>query len=433
MLVCNLKDVFFSGLLDLKTQKKKNRISLILIFISLVTYIGVNSYVNSMEEECYIIENTLSSRICETILQSEEEVENFVKKMEEEYGDDERVREVLPMSLHTFVQWKNTEDILYISNATIDLQVCFKAVLDYDYIGEKRIPMENEIIVPRYLCDIGIYDEKNLGDGDDLIGKTIKVSFQTARGVYKKEYELTVIGTYNNIKTRNSGDIFYVNPQLPVDMKNLQNNEDIEEKDKIIAELTEELGYEPEVEINREYYVGVYVKEGYDIDKFINEVNQKTGFSLGRYRIVDPTLASYYSYIRFVGNMISLMSLIVAVINIIISSINEVNDRKWEFALKMAMGYRKKDIVSIFFVEKLVNLFKALTLALFVVLLYCLEATYISRNFLEYWKRDYVYSISLDNTVIAIILIIMASLIGTLVANVKISQISIANELKAGE
>lgn len=432
--MCSKKDIINAGLQDLKAWKKRNRISLALFFLTLAVYIGINSYASSIEQECYNVENSLDSRVCNTILSSEEEVDYVIETIEKKYADDERVVEVLPMSLHTWVQWQDTKDILYVQNATIDMRVCFKSVLDYGYKGERRVPAENEIIAPRYLCNIGIYDSKNLGDGDALIGKTIKVSYQTARGLYKEDIEFKVIGTYDNIKTRDSGDIFYINSQVAMKLNDLQNDEDIEEEEKINAELTEELGYDPEIEMNRTYYVGVYVKEGYDIEEFINEVNKSDEFfTLTRYRMVDRTLVSYFSYVRFVGNIISMMILLVAIINIIISSINEVNDRKWEFALKMAMGYRKKDIVSIFFVEKLVNLFKALTLALFVVLLYCLEATYISRNFLEYWKRDYVYSISLDNTVIAIILIIMASLIGTLVANVKISQISIASELKAGE
>lgn len=432
--MCSIKDIISAGFQDLKAWKKRNRISLILFFLTLVVYIGINSYVNTIEEDCYVVENTLASRICTVLLGSEQEVQEFCDMMNDNYGDDERVREVLPMSLHTFVKWVDAKEILYVQNATMDIRSCFEAVLDYDYKGEKRIPKENEIIAPRYLCDIGMYDSKNLGDGDELIGRTIKVNFETSRGLYNKEYEFKVIGTYDNIKTRDAGNIFYVNPQIPVDLKNLQNDEDIEEIDEIMEELTEELGEEIVLESQRKYYVGVYVNEGYDIDAFIDELyKENEKYFMGRYRFVEPTLVSYYSYIRFVGNIISMMILIVAIINIIISSINEVNDRKWEFALKMSMGYRKKDIVSIFFVEKLVNLIKALALATFIVFLFCVEATYISRNFLEYWKRDYVYTLSFGNIAIAVVLIIFAGLIGTLVANAKIGQIEIASELKAGE
>ncbi len=425
--MCKFIDIIKCGLEDLKAQKKRNRISLILVFLSLITYIGVNSYINSINNSIEASMNALDARVASYNVE-EGCLEQDLAMLHSLYDDDERIKEIFQCVPHTTIKWIDASDVLYVNASDISINACYGAVFEYGYKGEEKIPDECEIIMPRYLCEVGIYDEKNMGDGDALIGQKIKLKYITDSGLYSKQYEFEVIGTYDNILSRSVGCIGFVNYQIPLELREL--NYDDEEKN-----IDEILEIDPNYKVIRGKYIGIYVAEGYDIDEVIKDISKDTDgkVNLLKHRIINPTVEGYYQYIMQIGNIISVMLLIIAIINISISSLNEVRDRKWEYSLKMSMGYTKRDIVGIFFVEKLANLMKALILVIFTVGVYCLVATYISQHYLEYWKREYVYTIYPVNVIIAMILIIMAGLIGTLVAKNAIGDINIAKELKSGE
>ncbi len=427
--MCKLKDIILSGLQDLKSQKKRNRISFILIFLSLVTYIGVNSHINSVSDGLNASMEFLESRIIIDTVQ-EGMAEERLALLEELYGDDERVRQMSLCTTEISLEWIQASDVLYTDSARVPTLGCYDAVLDYDYEGEKRIPEENEIILPRYLCEVGIYDTKNLGDGDALIGQTIKMRYETPNNVHSQTIEFKVIGTYDNLKARSSGCICFINPQLALDLQELKYDDDVQSQEELKMIFGDEA-----YEVTKDECYSIYVEEGYDVDAFIEEIYEATDGEIlfMRYKMLDDSMIGYFEYVIQIGNLISVMLLFVAVINIIISSINEVKDRKWEFALKMSMGYTRNDIIGIFFVEKLVNLIKALLLSVLVVGLYSIVVTFISRTLLEYWKREYLYIIYPQNVVIAIFLVVITGLIGTLVARITIKDINVAKELKSGE
>lgn len=424
-----LKDIIQIGLLDLKSHKKNNIISLILVFMSLVIYIGVNSHINSLQDNVNGILNCLDSRLLIGWVEEGKEKE-AVKELKSLFGNDERIREITVCTLGMDFKWHDTEDILYTDSGNVMVLGCYEAVLDYNYKGEKKIPNENEVILPRYLYEIGIYDEKNIGNTDDLIGKNIKLSYETPNGMFKEKFEFKVIGTYDNIKSRASNCIFFVNHEIPVRLHKLR----LDEEEENVEEL-KLIFNDPEYEVSREQRIGIYVTEGYDREEVLKEIEKVTEGKMhfSEYKVLDPSLEGYWKYVIQVGNIVSVMLLLISVINIAISSINEVKNRKWEMALKMAMGYTQSKIICIFFVEKLANMIKALLLALFVVSLYCIGLTYISNNYLEYWKREYVYMISVENVFVAVILVFMAGMIGMLAGRMAIKNINVSENLKLGE
>lgn len=430
--MCKTLDIIKTGIKDIKNHRKSNVISFLLIFISLIVYLGVNSHSRSITNEINKSVNFFEGRIVVALLY-EDEYEETLSYFKELYGDDERVREIREYAYTRLVEWKDTMDILYVESTKFPIFGFYEAVLDFDYKGEKREPKKDEIILPRYICDIGIYDTTNIGNADELIGETIVVEYSSLDRRDTREYEFKVIGTYDNLEARMSDYKGIVNTQIMLDIK------DIEDKAEELAEeeLKIELGddYDEGYEYIKDRLFSVYVKEGYDVDEFIKEVGDKTNHRVhfSRNKEIVGSVEGYYKYIIVIGSIVSLMLLFIGIINIIVSSINEVKSRKWEFALKMSMGYTKRDIILTFFVEKFVNLVKALLLAIFTVGLYCIIITYISRNFLEYWKRGYLYIIYPDNMLIALFLVFIAGLIGVLVARLGINEINIAKELKSEE
>lgn len=426
--MCKIKDIFLCGLQDLKQQKKSNRISMVLIFLSLVIYIGVNSHVNSINSGIKEVGNRLYGRVATGSFIDEKQKEEFMAK----YSGDERIREITQFAYQKTIEWQDTEEILYVDKAKVNMWGFFDAVLDYDYKGERKAPDKDEIIMPRYLYDVGIYDTKHCGDGDSLIGKTVKMVFETSEGHTKKEYEFKVIGTYDNIRARKMECSCFTNMQLLIEWDKFIYEEEKAAEEEVNQMLIE-MGEEPNFEASLSEHTALYIAEDYNVQNVLEDIYDESGVFFNQMIKLDESVQGYFKYVVQVGNLISIMLLCISVINISLSSINEVKHRKWEFALKMSMGYTKNDIVGIFFVEKLVNMIKALLMALFILGLYCVAATYIIRNHMEYWKKDYVIELQPDKLIIAIALVFIAGMIGTIAGRFFIKDINVSEELKSGE
>ena len=423
----SIKDIIKTGIQDLKSHRKTNVISFVLIFLSLTVYLGVNSYCKSINDEIDKSVNSFVSRIIfETCL--EEQYESVEKLIFDEYSKDKRVREVSEFYFECETSWLDTEEYVHTKDNYLHILNCFEAVFDYDYKGEKKKPDVDEIIIPRYMFDIGVYDEKNFFNGDELIGKTIKLQYSTYNDLDRLDYEFKVIGTYDNLEARTKSTLSFVNLDVMLEIKEMDDKADLELNLLLNEGLPVEEQYIPEPQ----RYFAMYVKESEDVDKFINDIKDETELvNPDRYVMADPTVIGYYEYVAGIGNLISILLLLIGVVNIIISSLNEVKERKWEFALKMSMGYTRSDITKVFFIEKLINLFKALVLSIITVGLFCAGITCYSKMFLEYWKKTYLYLVYPDNVVIAIVVVSLTALISVIAARESIKNIEVAKELKS--
>lgn len=115
--MCKIKDIFLCGLQDLKQQKKSNRISMVLIFLSLVIYIGVNSHVNSINSGIKEVGNRLYGRVATGSFIDEKQKEEFMAK----YSGDERIREITQFAYQKTIEWQDTEEILYVDKAKVNM------------------------------------------------------------------------------------------------------------------------------------------------------------------------------------------------------------------------------------------------------------------------------------------------------------------------
>lgn len=432
--MCKKKDILLSGLQDLKTQKKKNRISMMLMFLSLIIYIGVNSTVDSINRNVHDVLNCLEARIA-TTTESAEDTENVLDTLKEKYGDDKRIKDIFISTDDTSVEWVNVQDILFVDSQQINFDCFNTQVLEYGYNGERKAPDMDEVIIPKYLYDVGVYDLYTYADGDKLIGETLEFEYKTYYGDYSEKYRLKVIGTYDNIKARRVDCHFYVNGAISIGINDLNYLEKKGREEEYRKEIEELFGEGAGEEYTTEKYghVSVYVSENYDMDEMIQEIAKETGIVLMKNVILDEELQGYFQYVVVVGNTVSFMLLIIAMINIIISSISEAKSRKWEFALKMSMGYTKKDVISVFLVEKLANMLRAVLLSLFVLVIYSIIITYAYQNLFEYWKKSYTIILNIENIAIAMGLAVLAGLAGVLAGRIFIREINVAETLKAGE
>ncbi len=433
-----LRDIICSGIQDLKTQRKKNRISFILIFLSIIVYIGVNSTVNGILKGSYDTVNGHSSRIL--YVKGEGDARKEYEFLVGKYGDDERIQEIYTgMAYLNGMLWEETMDFLGTPSEEMDFSTCYESVFNYDYMGERRMPEYNEIILPRYIYDKGIYDEYTYANGDKLIGKTltfINDSYRENETEDLERYQMKVIGTYDNISKKYNGNVIFCNNDFMQEMMNILGDRMYQCYQENGEEwMTKEIA-------QRDMCVFFFIKEGYNIEEVYNDLNVKISKDMKLHKEDDAVfkltnmqteVMSYYYYVISMGNIVSFILLCIAVINILISSINEVKDRRWEFALKRAMGYRKQDIVGIFAVEKVCNVLKALVVSIITLFLYTKLISYYNQNMVEFWKRSWIITIDVGNVVVSMILVVMVALMGVIVAGFSIGNIEVAKTLKAGE
>lgn len=437
--MCRFLDIIKTGYLDNKTQRKRNRISLILMVLSLIIYIGVNSTVNSINSSIHDIMYAPEARALVTFFVPEYDgvdgktFEEYKREMTEYFKGDERVKDVYFFMEDTLVEWCNVKEVFGEEKVSVTINSFCEPMLEFSDDKDLSEPKYNEVIIPKYIYDIGAYDKYTCFDGDELIGENITIKYTDSYGEGTKEYNLKVIGTYDNIRARYSGCHLLLNEDLTKEICEYEYSIAKKNEQAIKQEL-EDMGISPDsYEEVLIYRLGLYISEDYDMGDMLDYMMAEFGVAGVTYVSLDDNLQSYFGYIINIANVVSFMLLIIALINIVISSINEVKDRKWEFALKMSMGYKRSDIVKIFFVEKFVNMLKALLISLVLVAIYGMAATYVYQELMEYWKKVYVISVDWGIFAIAFLLVSIAAFIGVLVARISINSINVAESLKSGE
>lgn len=438
--MCKFWDIVKSGWLDNKTQRKRNRISLLLMVVSLLIYIGVNSTVNSINSSVHDILYGLQARVLNFIYVPEYDdsedmnCEIFFEKIEKYFENDDRVEDVFFQLQDTIVKWQNTKEYFNVESAEIVMDAFYESVLKYSDDKDLKEPKYDEVIIPKYIYDVGAYDCYNCFYGDELIGETITIRYEDLTGGEGyKEYEFKVIGTYDNVRARSMGCHIYVNSQVAKEIIDYNYELELANQEAYREEL-EAMGIPGDsYEASLQYPIGISVSEDYELDMMQKDLRDELDLSVYKSITLDDELQSYFKYVVLVGNIVAFMLLVVAVINIIISSLNEIKDRKWEFALKMAMGYKRNDVVKIFFFEKLINMIKALIIAVALILLYSGISTYAIQELMEYWKKTYVISIDLRAVLVSFVLVVMSALMGVLAARISINSINVTETLKSGD
>ncbi len=428
------RDIIGCGIIDLRTQRKSNRIAFILIFLSIVVYVGVNSTVCGIMNGVINAVSGHDTRIL--YMQGEGEAEEEYKLLTEMFKSDERVQEIyVGKDYFGSMRWYDTFEFLGVNMQDVLISSSYESLLNYGYKGEKRLPEYDEIILPRYMYNMGIYDEYSYFNCDELIGKTL--TFKNEAFLYEgeesEEYKLKVIGTYDNVTKTYHNNVMFVNVEFIKDMLWIYAENEVAYNNKMGNEMTIE-----EAEPNMVVYL--FIKEGYNINDTYEEMNsllkeklQTENNVLGLFTRFDPEVEGLYYYAIAIGNIVSVILLMLAIINILISSVTEVKTRNWEFALRMSMGYRKSDIIKIFAVEKVANVMKALAVALITLFLYTTALTYYNQNMEVYWKHSWVITVDVKSSLIAMVLITISALAGVVTASFAINKIEEAKTLKAGE
>lgn len=429
--MCKFKDIIKSGYEDFHAQKKRNRISFVLIMMSLLVFVGVNSAVNSIVKCANSTIYYPEARIAMCTYMEEDG--DVLAQVKEFFKDDKRVKDVFKTADYTEMKWQNTQEYFGVDEVQVEIESFCTPILDYvDKNSIKELEYD-EVLVPKYIYEFGKYDEHTYYDGKKLVGKTIELVYCDFGGKEIKTFEVKIVGTYDNIATRIGGDSIFVNQDFLEEVYMLSYGAELSNTEDFKQEMIE-MGMDPDTYVvNLQRKVGIYISEKYDIDEVLSDIHNETGLYFSKSIAVSEETYGFYGYVAFVANLVSFMLLIIAFLNIVISSINEVKARKWEFALKLSMGYTYKDIISIFFVEKVVNMLKSFVVSLVIIAVFSGAATLILHKLLGRYGRILSFGLDVKYVALAIGLVIVAAFSGVISGRNSIKNIEVAEVLKSGD
>ena len=202
---------------------------------------------------------------------------------------------------------------------------------------------------------LGEYNEYTYLDGKELIGRKINIRFvsQYDENIIR-EYTFVVKGTYDNIKTMCSGDMFCVNEE---DARVVYDTVKCQGQETYIHEILSEYGIDNETEYEQmlqPQYMGISISSGYDREEVKAEIEKTVEEEPMDFMTMDENLVQYFDFIIFVGNIIATMLAIATVIVFIVSIRDDIRKRKKEFALRSALGYQTGLQVMAYIMEKFI-------------------------------------------------------------------------------
>ncbi len=422
------------GYKNTKTQKNKQRLSLLILSLSFVVYIVVNSIAGSANDSRESILSAPEYRSLTIYADDNKHREILYQELLKEQKTNEKITDVRYRTGIFFTSLVNIEKYYGIDELGVSLNHYLSAISEYTVSGRTDNIKEDEIILPEYIYGVGEKTNYEYYKGSDLLGEIITIQTENVFTKEKLNYEFKVVGTYDNVKSMSEKN-FYVEH-----LKLSEINEDtfkISEEEK--KEFIDNNGYEEYVirsNSNFNNMISVYIGLGYDLqessDEIINNLRNKgMTFWSQVHPGLDEEITNYFNEVIIVGNLIAGLLLIIAIINIIVSSINEVRNRLWEFALKKTMGYSFKDLFSILLVERVINLYKSIVVAIIVTLIIVAGGNYWIQELFAYGKQFYELKLDMQASSISLIIMIITSAIAVIFCIPVVLKTNIIKTLKA--
>ena len=319
--------------------------------------------------------------------------------------------------------------------SNIYMDIYSKAYKNYIIKG-REIEKADEIIIPSY-----IGNDNKYYDISELYGEKIKltskvINFYTGEVVDTKTYTFKVVGVVDNFA---SGLDFLIDEETgkKINDERIYVPENIteEEKYKIMEEQAEQIGVPVEYLGTPEEYFGNNIK----IKKYLVICNSYDDMIkvMNKYNY-DPYMSTDSGYIKeidmifFILNGISTIIIIIAIINIIINIINTISKRRWEFALKCAMGYTKK-------LQSGIIMMEYSTIIIFSLITSSIISKLIMKAFKNILQEKIVilrvieFNPSMRVLAFTVIIAVISMIISYLIAYNRICNIDMAKELKKDE
>ena len=294
------------------------------------------------------------------------------------------------------------------------------------YLVKGTLPEKNEILLPHYMYAA---ENGNYVDGSKYIGETLKL-YITNRLDNEIEFECTVSGTYDNIYAVTGTTIAFLNTEDAVFLseKRKEGSEEQLRKDMEVSgdyDRSHYIGYE------MEYYYAVVLNSRENLNEVRYEITDRIDASGFTEYNSDGGLQTIFSFIQFIGMILTMILLITVIIMMIIMIGNDIGGRKKEVAIYIVQGYTRKNLVSIFGMEYAIRLIPVLFVSFIVVMVTLMLENLGIQNLLpmEYGIIHMQFSVNAFYYGVIILAVVICTAVYMISQQLK--KIELLNEIKS--
>ncbi len=413
----NIREVFCIAFHNIRGRQKIGKLLFFILFLALFIYFLINSMAFSIDKAVQLMDETPTAR---NIIYQDRDG-NLYAQLKELSTSMEHILDIYP---YVYEIATDVEGIKKEERVSLSVKSCSDNYKDYLVKG--TLPEKNEILLPHYMYAA---ENGNYVDGSKYIGETLKL-YITNRLDNEIEFECTVSGTYDNIYAVTGTTIAFLNTEDAVFLseKRKEGSEEQLRKDMEVSgdyDRSHYIGYE------MEYYYAVVLDSRENLNEVRYEITDRIDASGFTEYNSDGGLQTIFSFIQFIGMILTMILLITVIIMMIIMIGNDIGGRKKEVAIYIVQGYTRKNLVSIFGMEYAIRLIPVLFVSFIVVMITLMLENLGIQNLLpmEYGIIHMQFSVNTFYYGVIILAVVMCTAVYMILQQLK--KIELLNEIKS--
>ncbi len=413
----NIREVFCIAFHNIRGRQKIGKLLFFILFLALFIYFLINSMAFSIDKAVQLMDETPTAR---NIIYQDRDG-NLYAQLKELSTSMEHILDIYP---YVYEIATDVEGIKKEERVSLSVKSCSDNYKDYLVKG--TLPEKNEILLPHYMYAA---ENGNYVDGSKYIGETLKL-YITNRLDNEIEFECTVSGTYDNIYAVTGTTIAFLNTEDAVFLseKRKEGSEEQLRKDMEVSgdyDRSHYIGYE------MEYYYAVILDSRENLDKVRYEIAEKIDVSGFTECNTEGGLPTIFSFIQFIGMILTIILLITVIIMMIIMIGNDIGGRKKEIAIYIVQGYTRKNLVCIFEMEYAIRLIPVLFVSFIVVMITLMLENLGIQNLLpmEYGIIHMQFSVNAFYYGVIILAVVICTAVYMISQQLK--KIELLNEIKS--
>lgn len=430
--------IFSVAVQDGKSRRKKKRLLSALTVSTVTLFLLVNSLVGSLKNGIESIAYKSYGRVV-SFEADYKDYEGEMERLKAGYENTEAVGQVFWYTSNAPATWKGS-DLVGVPSEEVELRTY---LVDFDqYISEgKGQPEQGQIVVPKYLYNMGIYSQYNCTDGAELLGETLtfRVHSDYSEEEKSREYQFEVVGVIDNIAADAPADYFYLNEQdvLEMDKYRYYLSEECMQVEMLEMEMYGELDEETYQRTYELLYweprIGFFISPEYDLDEMIVTLREELGKDVIWDTKPAQSLVDYYDFIIYLGNVIVVMLGITVAVVLAVTILRDIRERKGQFALRYACGYSRSTQCLAYIIEQMLLLGRACLVSVAVTAVVLAAGNHVMNHIVPFYMRNIHMQIPWNTAWMAVAAVCCGSVFCVVVSAPGILRMRVAETLKQEE
>jgi len=413
----NIREIFCIAFHNIKGRRKTGKLLFFILFLALFIYFLINSMAFSIDKAVRLMDETPVAR---NIIYHDRNGTLYAQ-LKELCAGMEHVSDIYP---YVYEIAANVEGIKDEQRVNLSVKSCSDNYKDY--LVEGTLPGKNEILLPHYMYAT---ENGNYTDSSKYIGKTLTL-YVTNYLDNEIEFKCTVSGTYDNIYAVTGTYTAFLNAEDAVFLSE-KCKEGIEEQLRKDMEASGDYDRSHYLDYEIEYYYAVVLDKRENLNEVRNEITEKIEVSGFTECNTEEGLPAIFSFIQFIGMILTIVLLIAVIIMMVIMIGNDIGGRKKEIAIYMVQGYTKKNLACILGMEYAVRLIPVLFVSFIAVIIMLMFGNLGIQNLLpmEYEILHMQFHINALYYGVLILAIVMCTAV--YIVSEQLKKIELLNEIKS--